>query len=88
MRAHAPALPVHDVILNGSAIPEPLRRRYAAERAHPIGAETDAFSALGCRAWAGDMLCEGPKIRHDSDKLAQAVLHLAAQPRPSGEARP
>ena len=88
VRAHVPTLPVHDVILNGSSVPEALRQRYAAEQAHPIEAETEALRALGCRAWAGDMLWEGPKIRHDPDKLALAVLHLAAQPRPRGEARP
>ena len=47
LRAHAPALPVHDVIVNRASVPAPLRQRYAAERAHPLAPETKAIRAPG-----------------------------------------
>ena len=84
LRAHAPALPVHDVIVNRSSVPAPLRQRYEAERAYPLAPGTRAIRALGCRPCAGDMLWDGPRIRHDPDKLARAVVRLAGQPRPVG----
>lgn len=84
LRAHAPRVRVHDVVLNGRPIPERLRRRYAAQAAFPLTAEPEGLRALGCQVWVGDLLAEGPKVRHDPRKLARAVLDLAA-PLPAGE---
>jgi uncharacterized cofD-like protein len=74
LRAHAPGLPVHDVILNASPLPERLHRRYAAEGAHPLPVEPEALAALGCRVWTADLLASGAKVRHDALKLAGAIL--------------
>ncbi|PYQ55277.1 MAG: hypothetical protein DMF78_02580 [Acidobacteria bacterium] len=84
LRAHALGLAVHDVILNDAPVPEPARRRYAADGAYPLAADPAALSALGCHAWTSDLLADGGLARHDPNKLARAVLRLAEARRASG----
>ncbi len=83
LRAHAPRLPIHDVILNRTPVPKPLRQRYAAEGARPLAADPAAVSALGCGIWTADLLAAGDKVRHDPHKLARAVLDVAGRPWPA-----
>jgi uncharacterized cofD-like protein len=78
-RRHVPHLPIHDVLLNTRPIAADLRQRYAAEGAVPMSLEGGALQALGCRPVEGDLLGVGPAIRHDPQKLAWAVLELAAE---------
>jgi uncharacterized cofD-like protein len=82
LRAHAP-IPVHDVILNDTAVPEALRQRYASEGAVPLTVEASALDAFGCGIWTGDLLAAGEQVRHDPQKLARAVLDVAARPWPA-----
>ncbi|PWU24741.1 MAG: hypothetical protein C5B48_04850 [Candidatus Rokuibacteriota bacterium] len=76
IRRHVPDVPIDDVLLNITPIPEEAARRYAALGARPIDPERDALEALGCRPVDRDLLGCGPLIRHDPDKLGQAVLDL------------
>ena len=79
IRRHAPDAPIHDVLLNTAPIPRDSLERYAADGAMPIRVDIEALRALGCRSIARDVLGDGPKIRHDSRKLARAVLELATE---------
>ena len=82
IRRHAPQVPIHDVLLNTTPIPADLIERYAAEGAVPVPMDAESVRALGPRPVARDLLGVGPKILHDSLKLARAVLELASE-RPS-----
>lgn len=75
IRRHAPQLPIHDVLLNAAPISREMTERYAAESAVPVSDGID----LGCRPVKRDLLEVGPKVRHDTHKLAQAVLELAME---------
>src|SRR5207245_10864621 len=79
IRRTAPDVPIHVVLLNPSPIPRDSLERYAAEGAMPIRVDIEALRALGCRSIARAVLGDGPKIRHDSRKLARAVLELATE---------
>jgi len=78
LRAHAPGLRVHDVILNLAPLAEPVRRRYAAEGAHALRVDPDLLEALGARIHVTDLLAPGPRVRHDAVKLARAILDVVA----------
>lgn len=79
IRAHAPQVPIHNVLLNSTPIPGDLIQHYATEGAVPIPTEVEPLRALGCRPVERDLLGIGPKVRHDSRKLARTVLELAAE---------
>ena len=84
LRRHAPRLPLHDVLLDTTPIPDEVRARYAAGGAAPVPADLREIEALGCRPVRRGLLAEGRKIRHDPRALAAALLELAAAgaPRP------
>jgi uncharacterized cofD-like protein len=79
IRRHAPDIVIHDVLVNTAPIPAERLARYAAEGASPIRVDVEALRAQGCRPVERDVLGDGPKIRHDSHKLARAVLELAKE---------
>ncbi|HEY2946038.1 MAG TPA: uridine diphosphate-N-acetylglucosamine-binding protein YvcK [Vicinamibacteria bacterium] len=80
LRAHAPDLPVHDVIVNATPLTERVRRRYALQGAYPLSIEREALEAFGCRVRVADLLAAGPKVRHDAPRLGRAILDLASEP--------
>jgi uncharacterized cofD-like protein len=77
LRRHGPRLPIHDVLLNGSPIPEGVLARYAATGAVPVDHDLAALEALGCRGLIRGLLDPGPKVRHDPRALATALLEAA-----------
>jgi uncharacterized cofD-like protein len=74
IREHAPEVAIHDVLLNSALIPFERMMRYLAAGSAPIGYDLEAIRAFGCRPIERDLLSEGPLIRHDPEKLAQALL--------------
>jgi uncharacterized cofD-like protein len=73
-----------DVVLaNSQAIPESLLAHYAETGSECVRTERETLEATGLRVVETDLLAEGELIRHDSRKLASAVLDLAG---PSTEA--
>ncbi|HXC61097.1 MAG TPA: uridine diphosphate-N-acetylglucosamine-binding protein YvcK [Nitrospiria bacterium] len=76
LRLHAPQVRIHDVLLNNGPIPDRLTKRYAAEGSRPVFPEVEFLKTLGCRPVVRDFLGVGPKLHHDSHKLAQAILTL------------
>lgn len=79
LRRHLPHLPIHDVLLNKTAVDPRRRRRYVGEGAAPVLVEVEALRALGCRVLEQDLLAEGVKVRHDPRKLASALLQAAVE---------
>ena len=78
IRRHAPEVPVHDVLLNDAPIRSDLVVRYARQGVLPIGYDTEALEALGCRPLKCDLLWDGPAVRHDPRKMWRALLGLMA----------
>jgi len=78
IRQHAPEVPVHDVLLNDAPIRSDLVVRYLRQGVLPIGYDTEALEALGCRPLKCDLLWDGPAIRHDPRKMWRALLGLVA----------
>ncbi len=79
IRRHAPRVPIHDVLLNTTPIPEKQIEYYVAEGGRPVPQDTELFHALGCQPVERDLLSPGPKIRHDPHKLAKVLLELAVE---------
>ena len=50
--------------------------RYQAEGASPIIADLERIEALGVRCIAGDFACEGSVVRHDAERVTEALLKL------------
>jgi uncharacterized cofD-like protein len=66
------------ILVNGTAIPAPLVAHYAETGSEPVAVDRAALEALGVEVHEADLLAaDGDLIRHDSGKLAAAVLALA-----------
>jgi uncharacterized cofD-like protein len=81
LRRHTPKVPIHDVLLNTSPIPEAVVAHYAASQSVPVSMDAQLLRALGCRTVEGDLFEDGVQVRHDPRKLADAILALAAEAR-------
>jgi uncharacterized cofD-like protein len=69
--------PIFDyALVNTAPVSKELRDRYASESAAPIEADIDRIEALGVRCVTGDFAAEGDVLRHASDRVTQAILHL------------
>ncbi|HXT50119.1 MAG TPA: uridine diphosphate-N-acetylglucosamine-binding protein YvcK [Thermoanaerobaculia bacterium] len=68
---------VDAVLVNAAAPRLPLLDLYEKEGAAPVLVDERAIAEHGVQVWVEDLLGEGALIRHDSDKLARAVLALA-----------
>lgn len=64
------------VLVNSTEIPEPLLSHYAETGSEPVKCDREALESLGVGIVEADLLAEGDFIRHDSAKLARAVLSL------------
>jgi hypothetical protein len=65
------------VLVNASTPSAALLRRYEEDGARLVAVDDEAISEHGVQVWVEDLLGGGDFIRHDSDKLARAVLALA-----------
>ncbi|HEX5314267.1 MAG TPA: gluconeogenesis factor YvcK family protein, partial [Gammaproteobacteria bacterium] len=87
LRQHAPALPIHAVVVNDAPLPPGLRERYAARGSVPIAVEPVLLEGMGYRCRSLPLLAQGVKIRHDPVKLAESLLVLAGAARADSGAR-
>src|SRR5882672_8008582 len=74
IRRHAPAIAIHDVLVNTAPVDPAQLARYAAQGAVPVPPDVELLKALGHSVVADDLLAAGPEIRHDPVKLARAIL--------------
>jgi len=63
-------------LVNSSPVSPALLERYAAEGATPIEADLDRIRALGVEPISGNYIHEGDVLRHDYDKVAEALLQI------------
>jgi uncharacterized cofD-like protein len=82
VKSYAPEIHFDFVVVNNQPASEGQRARYAAEGAHQIGLEEEAFDeALDGEAQVvrAPLLEEGEKARHDSMRLANVVFSCRQQ---------
>ena len=75
---HAGAGLVDMVLANAQPIPDSLLAHYAETGSACVQVEREQLEGMGLRVVEADLLAEGDLIRHDSAKLARAVLDLAS----------
>jgi uncharacterized cofD-like protein len=72
-----------DCVLVNSAPPVPgVLAHYAESGSAPVVIDRRAFARRGVEVVEADLLASGDLVRHDPDKLAAALLSLAARRRP------
>jgi uncharacterized cofD-like protein len=76
IRKYAPEIHFDFVVVNNRRISEEQAQRYAAEGAYQIGIDDPIDDAVdqATEIMHGDLLDDGEKVRHHSDRLAQCVL--------------
>ena len=80
IRKHAPAVRIRDILLHPQPLPLNIARDYASRGSKPVSLDRRLLTALGYRTVERDLLGAGPKIRHDPDKLAKAIIECAKEP--------
>jgi uncharacterized cofD-like protein len=68
-------------LVNTAPVPAAARERYAAEGAEPIRADIDAIERLGVRCITGDFLHAEGVLRHDYERVTEALLELGMKHR-------
>jgi len=69
--------PIFDyVILNAKRIEGNVLNKYKNERSIPVSYNLRRIIKMGIVPIEGDVVCHSSKIRHDPDKLAQAILEI------------
>jgi uncharacterized cofD-like protein len=70
-------LPLFDyALINTAPISPVLLKKYALEGQEPIVADLDAIRVLGVEPITGNFVHEGDVLRHDPDRVTEAVLEL------------
>jgi uncharacterized cofD-like protein len=71
--------PIFDyALLNTAPVSQELRERYAIEGAETIQPDIERIEAMGIRCITGNFAAEGDVLRHDAERVARAVLEVAA----------
>lgn len=74
--AYAPGLKLDYTLFNSAPISAEMRDRYAAEKAHPILPPDPSMETGGIRFIALPMASESRAVRHDPEKLSQAIFEV------------
>ncbi len=69
-------------VVNTAPISPTLIERYASEGQTPIVADVDALREGGITPVTGNYVHEGHLLRHDYDRVAETLLHIAREGRP------
>jgi len=78
---HAGARLLDYVVVNTRPISDPLRRKYARQKALPVVNDLDRLARLNVEVIARDLLQECGKVRHDPEAIAGVALELAQEAR-------
>ena len=73
-------------LINTAPISPTLLEQYAREGQRPIEADLERIRALGVEPVVGNFVHEGDVLRHDHDKVAEALLALALRGRNRNQA--
>ena len=66
-------------LVNVAPVPQAVRKRYAAEGAEQIVADIQQVERLGVRCISGDFLHAEGVVRHDYERVTEALLDLGLQ---------
>jgi uncharacterized cofD-like protein len=69
------------VVVNTGPISEPLKRRYARQRARPVEIDRGRLEALGLKVVSADLVEKAEMVRHNPEALAAVLLDLAGNAR-------
>jgi uncharacterized cofD-like protein len=73
---HAGKDVVQTVLVNTAMPSEEAQRRYAARNSHFVRPDIECLTKIGYRALAADFLNETNLVRHDPQKLADAIMEI------------
>ncbi len=82
VKKYAPEIHFDFVVVNDRRISDEQAERYAAEDAYQIGIDDDVMDSVLDRSTEvirADLLDEGEKVRHNSDRLARVVIACRQQ---------
>ena len=82
VKKYAPEIHFDFVVVNDRRISDEQAERYAAEDAYQIGIDDDVMDTVVDRSTEvirADLLDEGEKVRHNSDRLARVVIACRQQ---------
>ena len=71
------------MLVNDAPISADMQDFYAAKGAYPVEVDEEAINALGVGFVKADIINENEVIRHDPDKLSQAVMNMVYHLQPS-----
>ena len=77
--SHLGGRKVNYAVVNTQSVPEDVRAHYKAEGAEPVDPDGDRVLQYADNVLAESLLNLGPPVRHDSEKLAELVMGLAAK---------
>ena len=76
--------PIFDyALVNTAPFTSETLARYAAEGASPIEADIERIESLGVRCVTGDFAIEGNVVRHDAERVTDALVELGHTHKPS-----
>ena len=82
VKKYAPEIHFDFVVVNDRRISDEQAERYAAEDAYQIGIDDDVMDSVldrSTKVIRADLLDEGEKVRHNSDRLARVVIACRQQ---------
>jgi uncharacterized cofD-like protein len=78
---HARTRLIEYAVVNSRPISEPMRTRYARQKALPVEVDLDRLAATGVIIAGRDLLLEEEKVRHSPEAIAAVALELAEEGR-------
>jgi uncharacterized cofD-like protein len=78
LRRHVDGVAFDDVLINATPIQHDRASAYAASGAHAVVPDLHELRRMGCRVWCRDLVAPADHVRHDPEKLADAVLEVGA----------
>jgi uncharacterized cofD-like protein len=76
LHRHGLAGTIDAILVNDRPVSEAMRRSYERFGSAPVTVDDDRLRALGVRVVRAPIAAESDVVRHDSERLAQALLRL------------
>ena len=87
LERHVGAGLIDTIVVNVETPNEDLLRRYAAEGAHPVEPQIERLNKMGVKVMGANLISSDDLVRHDSDRLATALIDLLARQARTSEAK-
>ncbi len=73
------------VLVNTAKVPQRLLEKYSKEGSVPVAVDRERIERFNLKLVEGELISERDLVRHDSHKLARAILRLILEARPGEE---